>query len=213
MRLPARNATELHWLSEETLIMAGHGGGPRAIRSGMLLEEAQRHLGLRPVPAPHRKVDATGRPAGMRDWPAGQSGSFSHWGDYTLCLLHRGSRLHWGVDLEEIPDAQTTQEILSIALDQNERDLLSQTRCGIGAEGLARRAVSVFSAKESFYKAAYPKVGTFFGFDALRLAAPPTPTHLQFTVVRSLTTSLPAGKPVSIGCRATARAVISWCSL
>ena len=40
---------------------------------------------------------------------------------------------------------------------------------GAGTSAFARLVTLVFSAKESFYKAAYAEVGCWFGFDAVEL--------------------------------------------
>ncbi len=157
-----------------TVLLAGHDEGPAHRRAGRLLAKAQRLLGLPPSPVPHV-------PRAPRDWPEGQRGSLSHWGSFTLCLLHRGTRCHWGVDIEGIPERQTAQEILSVALNPSERGYLDHEN-----NALLWQAAAVFSAKESVYKAVYPRMGRVLGYDAIRLAARPDAGQLVFALSAEL---------------------------
>ena len=110
----------------------------------------------------------TGRPAvvgrgadGAPIWPAGIVGAISHSGGRAVALV--GNAAHQdglGVDLETIetrPD-----EIVPLVLSAREQGLL-------GRDALV--VTLAFSAKESLFKALYPRVRHLFGFDAAKISA------------------------------------------
>lgn len=111
-----------------------------------------QHLGIEPK--------GIGRAAkGNPIWPAGVTGCITHskgrvavWmevGDHTL-----------GLDLEHLPSANAVKAIKEVTLTQSELDWV-----GALSEEEARRAsVAIFSAKETLFKALYPRVNAYFGF-------------------------------------------------
>jgi len=63
----------------------------------------------------------------------------------------------------------------------------------------------IFSAKESFYKAAFEQVGAYFGFEALALRRVRLDAkRMEFSVTRTLAPQLRKGKSISIGFEVTA---------
>ena len=98
-------------------------------------------------------------------WPANTIGSISHTAGRAMAVASLNERcVGLGIDCETLirPDvAKRVYDTIAIAADN---DLLHQT-------DWSREwfLTLVFSAKESLYKALYPTVGQFFGFDSAKL--------------------------------------------
>ena len=123
-------------------------------------------------------------------WPAGFEGSISHsllqGRGMALCAVRPG-QAGMGLDLEAwLEDGQTSELWPGIVNDEEWGRL---QRCPLGpAQGLTL----VFSAKESLFKALYPRVGRYFDFlDARWLAM--TEQTLTLELKSALTPDLPAG--------------------
>ncbi|TPE49570.1 4'-phosphopantetheinyl transferase family protein [Amaricoccus solimangrovi] len=162
---------------------------------------ARRRLGLPEGPVGR---EARGAPV----WPAGQRGSLSHWAGISVCLLTRGESVDPGVDLEGFADAPTRGAIRQEALSPTEAGRLDAARLPEGAgEAL------VFSAKESFFKAVYPRIGRRIGFDAAELHETPGEGRLALRVTRRLAAHLPAGRVLRLEFRILDGAVLTWLTL
>lgn len=123
-------------------------------------------------------------------WPAGFEGSISHsllqGRGMALCAVRPG-QAGMGLDLEAwLKDGQACNLWPGIVNDEEWGRL---QRCPLGsAQGLTL----VFSAKESLFKALYPRVGRYFDFlDARWLAM--TEQTLTLELKSALTPDLPAG--------------------
>lgn len=97
-------------------------------------------------------------------WPAGFTGSITHGSDHAIAAVARRSQSGGiGIDLESrdryFPSLDT--EIAG------EDELIALGRLEGGAREKA--TIEVFSAKEAVFKAHYPRIGHFFGFDAVRI--------------------------------------------
>lgn len=122
-------------------------------------------------------------------WPAGIIGSISHSGDSVICALS-DSRQHQllGVDTEQHFTAEQVSELQHVVLNPAEQHWLA---AGDAASWLSL----IFSAKESLYKALYPQVKRFFGFDAAQVyRILPTQGLLYLQLTTSLSATLPAGR-------------------
>ncbi|MER5172990.1 4'-phosphopantetheinyl transferase family protein [Thioclava kandeliae] len=201
MRLPRHADRLLCRPDSMTILLTGHDDGPAHLRADRLVAQGQQALGL-----PASRVPC--RPRAPRDWPPGTRGSLSHWGPFTLCLLHRGTGCHWGVDIEGVPEWQTAQDILSVALGPSERALLDH-----GSDALLWQAAAVFSAKESVYKAVYPSVGRVLEFDAIRLAARPSGGALVFAPSAELLAFFSARRRITVPVFHLGEAVLSFCRM
>ncbi len=106
--------------------------------------------------APTIGRDADGAPL----WPQGVVGAISHSGGRAVALVGRSTdHAGLGVDLERVA---SRKDIAALILSQDEMARLGQ------APG-ALMLTLAFSAKESLFKALYPRVGHVFGFDAAEL--------------------------------------------
>lgn len=136
-------------------------------------------------------------------WPAGWCGALSHVTGSAIALLApTDSALMPGVDIEHnCPDImRKTAETFSC---QEERALL------INSDLPYEQALLVtFSAKESLFKALFPQVQRFFGFDTARVTQ--LAAHsLTLQLTESLTPALAAGYSITCYYRCSAHQVIT----
>ncbi|MGK0359310.1 MAG: enterobactin synthetase component D [Bradymonadia bacterium] len=133
-------------------------------------------------------------------WPAGLVGALTHSGGQALAAVGRGAE--WsaiGLDLEHLSGLRRI-EIADRVADTAERAWIGDDR---------RRLLALFSAKESIFKALYPRFQKWFGFDAVRLRA--TSTGFDALVLQPL--DRPVGSIVPVGVRWMDDAVLTWVSL
>lgn len=127
-------------------------------------------------------------------WPAGFEGSISHsllqGRGMALCAVRPG-RAGMGLDLEGwLAEGQASEFWPGIACGE-EWGRLAAAAPAIGLSR-AEALTLIFSAKESLFKALYPRVGRYFDFlDARWLAM--TEQTLTLELVGGLTPDLPAG--------------------
>lgn len=98
-------------------------------------------------------------------WPAGFTGSITHTCHraWAVVITTPGSI---GIDVESLMDAQTARELASGIIDTQERALLARTPLPF-----ASALTLAFSAKESLFKALFPQVSDWFGFECAKVVA------------------------------------------
>jgi enterobactin synthetase component D len=93
-------------------------------------------------------------------WPLGIIGSLSHTNQNAVCLLApKSDVLLLGVDIENIMSTKIAMDTKELILTPDEEWLFSANNFV-----LEELTTIVFSAKESLFKALYPKVNYFFDF-------------------------------------------------
>lgn len=100
-------------------------------------------------------------------WPEGFAGSITHNGTRAICVLSSNTKeTLLGIDIESIlPESTATEIAYQIHSDKELEVLVS---------GGIRPNVAttlIFSAKESLFKALYPTVRTYFGFECAKVSA------------------------------------------
>jgi 4'-phosphopantetheinyl transferase EntD len=95
-------------------------------------------------------------------WPENVRGSLSHAGDLAVAIVGR-ARDFQAIGLDMEPDEDLPLDLLSSVLTAAERAAVAQHADGLRA---ARR---VFCAKEAVFKALYPGLRRFVGFDAAQM--------------------------------------------
>lgn len=127
-------------------------------------------------------------------WPAGMEGSISHsqlTGQGMALCAARPGRAGLGLDLESWLGSAQANQLWPGIVDEQEWARLEQVTLAAGlsvAEGLTL----VFSAKESLFKALYPRVGRYFDFlDASWSAM--TEQCISLSLKTGLAPDLPAG--------------------
>jgi enterobactin synthetase component D len=119
--------------------------------------------------------------------------SISHTRDTAVCLGGRQpDLLGVGVDVEDEFSAPAAEEIRRQVIDDREFGLLKA-----GFERYTQGLTAIFSAKESFYKAAAQWADGPIGFCALKLTAV-HPAEMVFRLVTDLCGDLTAGKAISV---------------
>ncbi|CAH5153696.1 Enterobactin synthase component D [Enterobacter cloacae] len=103
-------------------------------------------------------------PSGEPLWPEGISGSITHSGTQAMAVVVRHPDARVGIDCEAILPDREAREIQDGIIDAQEAMCL--TRSGYP---FALALTLTFSAKESLFKALFPQVKTFMGFDCARI--------------------------------------------
>lgn len=141
----------------------------------MLLKCAQNRLGLANQQikiGPHRAPV----------WPDDCRGSVTHSHGRVACLLTASVNSHLGIDLEKIASENALKALRQQVLNDAERTLVSSAK-DWQPDVLA---TLVFSAKETLFKALYPKVQSYFGFDAANIYASPSQGKLLLKLTHTL---------------------------
>lgn len=101
-------------------------------------------------------------------WPAGVVGSVTHInGLAAAAVAPAATYVGLGLDAERVARGEDQAALRGLAVDGHELELLRK----LGDADLDRWVTIAFSAKESLYKAAFPTVRRFFGFEAARVAS------------------------------------------
>ena len=103
-------------------------------------------------------------PSGEPLWPEGVSGSITHSGTQAMAVAVRYPDALVGIDCEAILPDREAREIQDGIIDAQEAMCL--TRSGYP---FALALTLAFSAKESLFKAFFPQVKTFMGFEWARV--------------------------------------------
>ncbi|KLG16277.1 enterobactin synthase [Enterobacter roggenkampii] len=105
-------------------------------------------------------------PSGEPLWPVGISGSITHSGTQAMAVAVRYPDALVGIDCEAILPDREAREIQDGIIDAQEAICL--TRSGYP---FALALTLAFSAKESLFKALFPAVRRYMGFDCARVTA------------------------------------------
>lgn len=119
-------------------------------------------------------------PSGEPLWPDGISGSISHSGTRAIAVVTQHPALI-GIDCETILPENEALEIKDGIIDAQEEAVLSRS-----GYPFALALTLVFSAKESLFKALFPKVKSYMGFDSARITMLDKET-LMLALTRPLT--------------------------
>ena len=100
-------------------------------------------------------------------WPSGIKGSITHNNSHAACVLTRQSdKSKLGIDIEHILSDSSAKKIASYIHNPSELKLL----LSIGLKSNVATTL-IFSAKESLFKALYPFINFYFGFEHARVSA------------------------------------------
>lgn len=126
-------------------------------------------------------------------WPAGAIASISHAGDRAVCLASADPHvIGLGIDIESRIDARLAGEIRGVVVDAAEQAVIEA-----GFDDAVAGLAAAFSAKEALYKALYPQVRAFFGFEAMRLARVDE-GRLRFLAAADLSPTVRAGQAFEV---------------
>jgi 4'-phosphopantetheinyl transferase EntD len=100
-------------------------------------------------------------------WPPGIMGSISHSRGYAAALaLPQARYAGVGLDIEGIAESSALEALLSTVIDESE---LHRLQAITPSCPLPKLVTLVFSAKESFFKAAFAQVARYFDFQAVQV--------------------------------------------
>lgn len=117
---------------------------------------------LNPPVSTHSLTPQT-RASAYRLWPNGIVGSITHTDDLAVCVVSSSKKyLGLGVDIESLK-RKTNSNIKKRICTKEELGLLESLK----QEDELKATLTIFSAKESIYKALHPLVNKFFGFQAV----------------------------------------------
>lgn len=126
----------------------------------LVAQLALRNLGYETLEVPS---GAHGQPI----WPVGIVGSITHSVGYAVALvLRRGPVVAVGIDVEGVVTGTALQALLNTVINSEELRSLQSLQ---GALTLPTLVTLAFSAKESFFKASFERVGRYFDFSAVQV--------------------------------------------
>ena len=103
-------------------------------------------------------------PSGEPLWPEGVSGSITHSGAQAMAVVVRHQDALVGIDCEAILPDREARDIQDGIVDAQEAMCLTHS-----GYPFALALTLAFSAKESLFKALFPQVKVFMGFDCARV--------------------------------------------
>ena len=149
--------TDLLWLPHHAqLTDAGRKRKADHLAGRIAAAHALSALNDRTIPA----IGTSGEPL----WPADISGSITHSGTQAMAVATRDLHALIGIDCEAILPEREAHEIKDGVIDTQEDTVL--TRSGYP---FALALTLAFSAKESLFKALFPQVQEYMGFDCARV--------------------------------------------
>lgn len=135
-------------------------------------------------------------------WPTGVSGSISHIAGLGVALVAPAAQTDGvGIDIEL---HRRAPELERQVPRPEERAWLDQ----LAPEDRSQWLLALFSAKESIFKAFFPRVGAFFGFEAASLA--PAPSGFTGRLVADIDSSYGEQRAFDIGCVRGETLVMTW---
>jgi enterobactin synthetase component D len=126
-------------------------------------------------------------------WPEGFLGSISHSKGVAMAMATSAQTCKGlGIDLEHFMSDSQEQKLQTHILGELDKPMFEKL-----AAHLERPLTLVFSAKESIFKALYPSVKRFFGFEAAALIAFDS-EKLHFRITQPLSDLVPEGTKVTV---------------
>lgn len=142
-------------------------------------------------------------------WPTGIAGAITHSHGRAASLVTHAPDKLCGIDLERIATGTARDAIYAKCLSPGEGRIARTARDY--SPDIA--ATLIFSAKESIFKALYPRVGRFFGFTAAELRDGLSDHSLHFQITEALHPDVPAGFSLEIAYQVRADHVMTWLAI
>lgn len=138
----------------------------------------------------HCGLGAAGEPL----WPTGVTGSISHTDDICGAIACRDPRALCGLDLERIASGSALQAIFKTCLSDAEAARVKAEHWLPAPVA----ATALFSAKETLYKALFPRVHRYFGFEAAEAIDAPARGKIRLRLNEDLSLSMRRGRVFQI---------------
>jgi enterobactin synthetase component D len=139
-------------------------------------------------------------------WPQNVQGSISHTRGFCACILTTAQDFYVGIDVEGLLSENALRSVRRIAMAQS--DAVIQASQNTLPE--QEFATLLFSAKETLYKALFPIVRSFFGFDAAILNDVPTTNTIQLKLTRTLHPSLQIDQVFTLNYEMIDAKILTW---
>ncbi|MGI9665666.1 MAG: 4'-phosphopantetheinyl transferase family protein, partial [Acidimicrobiia bacterium] len=135
-------------------------------------------------------------------WPNGMVGSISHAVGFGVAIAAPAADTDGvGVDIEQLgPVTELWEHVLRI----EERTWIRS----LDNDAKSRALIALFSAKESIYKAFFPRHRQFFGFETASLV--PTSSGFEARLIDGFDVDYPSRRSFSVGCRWSGDLVTTW---
>lgn len=139
-------------------------------------------------------------------WPENIIGSITHTQGVAMAMACQHTDVAGiGIDIEQLMSAEQELELQKQILHPDEYPLFRQL-----AEQLSHPLTVIFSAKESIFKALYPSVKQFFGFEAAQLIAF-NKQQLQFKITQTLSEQVPQDTCLTVFYQCNNEQVLTEC--
>ena len=130
-------------------------------------------------------------------WPQGVLGAISHSSRFAMAIVaqDKGAYLGVGIDIEEEMTEDLACDVSGQIMSEKEKRLNNKF------DGFDNKSfvTLIFSAKESIFKALYPSVGEYFGFEACELIELDSiKQSLSFRLIQDLSTYWQAGRILNV---------------
>lgn len=136
-------------------------------------------------------------------WPMGVVGSISHaWGVGVALVAPAGSTDGVGIDVEAIRPAPELYDQVPRPEERSWLDAIVDVRERDAA------VLELFSAKESIFKAFFPRVGELFGFEAASLVR--SPSGFIGALVMPIDAEYPPDRSFEVTCLRNDDLVVTW---
>ena len=139
-------------------------------------------------------------------WPDDRRGSLSHTHGLVASFLTSRQDLSLGVDVETIATGNSAKAIKQQVLSHAERKMIDAA----DDWPLNMLTTLAFSAKETLFKALYPQVKSFFGFDAAELKETPGEGTITLRLRRSLSGGYLDGQVFELNYLTDPEFVMTW---
>jgi enterobactin synthetase component D len=183
----------------DTLITAVDKRKSEFLAGRMLVSRAFEQLAISPqdIAIGHKRAPI---------WPRDMQGSITHSRGFCACILTTAQNLCVGIDIETLLSENALRSVRHIAMD--EEDIMVQaSQTSFSTQELA---TILFSAKETLYKALFPIVQSFFGFDAATLRDVPSADQVRLKLTRTLHPSLHKGQVFTLCYRKVDDKILTW---
>ncbi len=138
-------------------------------------------------------------------WPSGFTGAISHTDGTTVAMVTARTDCLIGVDIESILTEEAAKAVAEQVLTPREHAILIKD-----SRHYTRNLTILFSAKEALYKALFPKVGRFFGFDSAEIVDQPAPETITLALTSDLHGGFARGLEVDLHWRFLGGKILTW---
>lgn len=139
-------------------------------------------------------------------WPKGVVGSITHSNGRCAAVVSDNTSMLVGIDIEDVASASSLDTIFQEVLLPDEANFIRSQNV-LPPEVLA---TLVFSAKETLYKALFPKVRRFFGFDHAKLDGLAPESGLRLRLTKPLDGYLGNGTAFDVHYSVTGDTITTW---